>query len=393
MLKEITKEISVLLQGSTSYGVPNLVRSKHLLSKILWICFLITAAIFSFFFTYSVIFDFLEYKVITNIELKYDQPAEFPTITVCCENGREDDCLDQIIDYRFGYDISSLDNGLKNNLEIFLNQDYGKCFRFNSGKNLSNHSIPAKNSTIGGRNDCLKLSFNTTKTILVWVHEKNSPPKIENYENHDNPIYISANTRSNLVIERTVDLKLAEPYNKCLKDPTSFEGNKTIIDYILKTNQSYNQTKCLEYCFDLNYIQDKPCNCTKSNLGRVWMDCWIQQEYQNTTSCTFKYKSKFYEKNLALVCADYCPLECDTISYFVTANNYKPSDNNLTSFIAYYRSLKYALITQQPKFLLFDLISNIGGILGLFVGISFVSFFELTEILMQIVFIFFRKKS
>ncbi len=94
MLKEITKEISVLLQGSTSYGVPNLVRSKHLLSKILWICFLITAAIFSFFFTYSVIFDFLEYKVITNIELKYDQPAEFPTITVCCENGREDDCLD-----------------------------------------------------------------------------------------------------------------------------------------------------------------------------------------------------------------------------------------------------------------------------------------------------------
>ena len=36
--------------------------------------------------------------------------------------------------------------------------------------------------------------------------------------------------------------------------------------------------KCLEYCFDLNYIQDKPCNCTKSELGHVWKDCWIEQE-------------------------------------------------------------------------------------------------------------------
>jgi hypothetical protein len=78
---------------------------------------------------------------------------------------REEDCLDQIIDYRFGYDLSILDNGLKNNFKVNLNQDYGKCFRFNSGKNLSNHSIPTKNSTIGGRNDFLKVSFNTTKTI------------------------------------------------------------------------------------------------------------------------------------------------------------------------------------------------------------------------------------
>jgi len=36
------------------------------------------------------------------------------------------------------------------------------------------------------------------------------------------------------VIERTVDLKLAKLCNKCFKDPASFEGNRIIIDYILR---------------------------------------------------------------------------------------------------------------------------------------------------------------
>ena len=75
----------------------------------------------------------------------------------------------------------------------------------------------------------------------------------------------------------------------------------------------------------------------------------------------------------------------------MTENNYNPSDN-FTTFIAYFRSLQYTLITQQPKMLTFDLISSIGGILGLFIGVSFVSLFEITEILMQITFLLFSKK-
>jgi len=38
-----------------------------------------------------------------------------------------------------------------------------------------------------------------------------------------------------------------------------------------------------------------------------------------------------------------------------------------------------------------DLISNIGGSLGLFVGISFISFLELFEILVEIIFIYSEK--
>ena len=46
---------------------------------------------------------------------------------------------------------------------------------------------------------------------------------------------------------------------------------------------------------------------------------------------------------------------------------------------------------QEPKILLTDLVSNIGGTLGLFLGISFLSFIELFELIIEILFIFFKK--
>jgi tetrahydromethanopterin S-methyltransferase subunit F len=55
----------------------------------------------------------------------------------------------------------------------------------------------------------------------------------------------------------------------------------------------------------------------------------------------------------------------------------------------YYEDLKYTLISQQPKIELFGLISNLGGILGLFIGFSFISLLEIIEALAELVYIYF----
>jgi len=47
------------------------------------------------------------------------------------------------------------------------------------------------------------------------------------------------------------------------------------------------------------------------------------------------------------------------------------------------------LISNKPKTELFTIISNIGGTLGLFLGISFLSFIEIFEILFQVIYILF----
>ena len=60
-------------------------------------------------------------------------------------------------------------------------------------------------------------------------------------------------------------------------------------------------------------------------------------------------------------------------------------NRNFAYITVYYKELKYALITQEPKTEIFNFISNIGGILGLFLGISFLSFIEILEMFLEVI--------
>ena len=42
---------------------------------------------------------------------------------------------------------------------------------------------------------------------------------------------------------------------------------------------------------------------------------------------------------------------------------------------------------------MFDLVSNIGGILGLFIGVSFLSFIEIFELIFEVLFILAERKN
>ena len=54
------------------------------------------------------------------------------------------------------------------------------------------------------------------------------------------------------------------------------------------------------------------------------------------------------------------------------------------AFRLFYKELKYRRINQKPKIETFKLISDIGNIFGLFLGISFLSIVEIIEILFEI---------
>jgi hypothetical protein len=47
---------------------------------------------------------------------------------------------------------------------------------------------------------------------------------------------------------------------------------------------------------------------------------------------------------------------------------------SLVSFSVYFTSFKYTRVSQLPKMNVIDLVSNFGGMLGLFTGVSFLSF-------------------
>ena len=93
---------------------------------------------------------------------------------------------------------------------------------------------------------------------------------------------------------------------------------------------------------------------------------------------------QFYSNNIQNECVTYCPLECDSVLFKFETTSIL--DQNTTRFRIFYRSLKYTSITEKEKYTLPDFIANVGGVLGLFIGASFVSLFEIIEIIMYLLF-------
>ena len=107
--------------------------------------------------------------------------------------------------------------------------------------------------------------------------------------------------------------------------------------------------------------------------------------YVADRECYNSFIIKFYENDL---CNQYCPLECDSFSYdisVISSSLSQNGDNSMYEIYVYYDDLK--LISQHAEFDLFDLISNIGGSLSLFLSISFISFLDFFEAICEFFFI------
>lgn len=57
----------------------------------------------------------------------------------------------------------------------------------------------------------------------------------------------------------------------------------------------------------------------------------------------------------------------------------------LVSFEVFLPSLKYTVIAQKPEYIFIDLISSLGGSMGLFFGASLLSLLEQAELLINLI--------
>jgi hypothetical protein len=287
---------------------------------------------------------------------------------------------------------------------------YGKCFRFNSEKNMLNQSTPIKR-TISGLNEgfLLNLYFNSTLdevSLVIYIHNHTQMPATIYHKGH----FIQSGSFNYFKIKRTYDQKLEFPYNNCYKNVSKSEyHNQTIIDYLNnEKKREYTQKECLYLCRNLKYKEINPCDYILDDLE---IDIIDQADFYLKNDTIFECVQKFYRNSYYESCSTlYCPEECDSFSYEINKDsimirssgnissynslNYYPGfktfENVSRTFFAfrvYFGDLKYTLIKQQPKIELFGLISNVGGTLGLFLGFSFISLLDLFEVVAELVFI------
>jgi amiloride-sensitive sodium channel subunit alpha len=410
---KIKKRIFELLLKTSAHGLPRLLNSKKLLTTLMWTIVISLSLSAGSYYVVANILEFLNYNTVNTIDIIKSSQLQFPTVSFCFYPLFNLSISDVIIRLRF----DTIDEANFSNLfEEFYDPVYGKCFRYNSGKNLYNETIDILNSTTSGSSNGLKIEFNFNSNdlveMIVFIHNHSLPP----YGMESGGYWMRPGYWSYYEVSTIFYSNLDEPFSKCLKDVQKFIYNKTIINYILKSKRIYNQNDCFYLCSHLYAIEESNCKCnaTLNNFDKDCVKQFFDIKANDTKNCVSNYLSQFRVKLESEKCEQYCPLECDSTEYIInnyiepfpsvgniserTKNQYSYFNNfstyeelnmNIASVRVYFKNLKYTSVKTEPKTQTFTLISNIGGLFGVFLGISFLSFVEIFEILFEILIIFF----
>ena len=211
------------LSATTFHGIPHLCREKITILKVIWILFILTSICACAYFVTKTTLNYLNHDIVTISNSINEQRSQFPTVSFC----RIGDSLTDlpIISCLFNFNNCSL-----NDFVSFNDTNYGTCYRFNSGKNMTNGKIPILESISSGPRYGLNLDFNLSQAssiefneLALFIHNHTiSPMSLRN-----RGYKILTGSINYFEIHRTVDEKLEQPYNECYKDLNKFPLNKT----------------------------------------------------------------------------------------------------------------------------------------------------------------------
>jgi hypothetical protein len=297
---------------------------------------------------------------------------------------------------------------------------YGNCFIFNS--NSSNRI-----SIIAGSWYGLKMSIyvNYHQQLKVFnsLFGYGAHIRIGNrsYLTDDtfDEILLSPGYITSVSVDRSFKFLLAKPYSQCDIDNAHRAFSSKFYNIIYHSKYEYTQQLCLFTCYQSELI--KVCDCSDP-----WFISLFDKdvcETNNQTECLLKvYINTYLPEHsdfLNKYCLINCPLECNRTEYKYTiaSNQLDPTwfsdfilkrpniskdfmnktiDMNkvresVVSLNVYYNSLSYTLATESPKLDIISLLSNIGGSLGLFMGVSFLSLVEILVLLLDIAFFVLKR--
>lgn len=260
-------------------------------------------------------------------------------------------------------------------------RNYGVCFVFNAG---------ATASVKTGKGYGLKMELFVgfpgeqpfwvpTVGAVVAVHNRTTRPLVA-----EEGLKLMPGQRTSIMFNRLEMQKLSSPYSNCIMDVYSNTTLNTV-EYrkTMASSETYNQRICIQVCL-VNF----------NNTGQEAMHgFYISDMIIFFTNAQYDY------------CVNACPEECVKINFdaqidyasfvndnylksLLETNAYLKSLNrslnqlkrSILSVNLNYKSLTTRVITETPDISFSQLIANIGGQLGLWIGASVISFLEFFEV-------------
>jgi len=371
-------------------GVSKIVTTENYLLKLLWTVVILCVFGVGVFIISQAVADFYKFDKITNIERVYPESVTFPAITICTFQGysrehyrngsliKKDErvytnLLGQFLNFQFTHFYSFKNNSyldVNNHLDFFkinlppqinLTNETFDCLRFNAVTNRSVELFKANSFADGPRiilnkffievisqNEYYNYTFSPYNNLtLFWVYfgdnSLNSFENLKLFEVSPESFYV-------IEIVKSIESKLPEPYNPCKKS---------------SVDEPYHQMNCIEAC-TYKEIKNKY-NCTfLETLFSI-------QGFRQCQKIYYELEPEF-----SASCLKECPLEScfsEKIDFVFTKHPLTlgptfPLPMNSTFFMTRFRDLSILNITQIPKLDPFTFLNNIGGGLGLFMGIA-----------------------
>jgi hypothetical protein len=348
----------------------------------MWIILFIIFSSTGTYLVFLSISNYLNYEIVTKIQVSHEQSVKLPAITLfILQNKKENISLKKVLDRCEFNNLPCSDDDFDKDEDV-----YGfRSFKFKE-----------KKSVLAGAANGLKVNINTAnlsqiksiyKGIGIVIHNNSFDPGYYFGISNEN-VNIIPGFFTDIQIRRKFNHKLGHPYSNCLEDVSLIDSyDSDLYRFILNnTKYAYRQNDCFNYCLGREYYKF---NNITNKIDHVF------NAIQDLNDLKSEEFYKMIDAIINNICLSSCPLECDSVTYELSLSSMKFSDGNenITGFNAYYADSTYTTITELAKQEFLDLISNIGGNLGLFIGISFLSFAEIFELLFEIVFILFQKKS
>jgi hypothetical protein len=442
------------LSNSTIHAIPNITRNKFKIIKFMWlICFLMSSSACCGFIAKSIM-DYLKYDVVSNIQVDYQDRLIFPIVTICDLNMYStayanevnyllfkskfppmdlyliSQILSNILLESIGIDKTklgySLDNiiitckfnnekcNLGNDFESYFDVNYGNCFRFNSGKNMTGHNVPFKYAYQSG----IKLGLE----LELFIGSSIDNDRIFSFENgfliiinndtinsflHEG-IKIPTGYSTNVIINSNVVRKIPKPYSECTENLVSVESynSESYKKTINGSNGNYYFASCWYVCLQKHIGLNCGCQSTYMNLTFFPELKFCAISFNQDPLYTFKemqcilHTIRLFTQSLEMKKECDCPIECEFNYYSYTTSfadyptyqyykylinntlvrkrlayrapiDYKSLRESVARVVLFYDNLRQTIVTEDIKTLLSDLISNIGGTLGLFLGNDF----------------------
>ena len=330
------------------------------------------------------------------------------------------DPYDFIISCQYGGNKCDFDN----DFEKYFDTQYGVCVKFNSGKNMKGSAFDQKTTYVSGYQNGLTLELYTKsadENDYFYTIENGFSLIISNQSDFDSSntdnINISPGTSTKIMLSKNSWKKEPKPYSDCtndLKSPDSY-SSKTYKDSF-SINKTYSFFDCRKVCLD--GLVRSMCNCSIIIKQNSKYDiCFANGPMINSQfKCISKVYPLFGSNPKYLEDCD-CPIECEktyfthsvsvaeypTLKYSNYLRNtslikskysnitYDKMKKSVSRIQIYFNEMKETVISEKIKTEMSDLVSNFGGTLGLFLGLSFLSLIEFVEIGLQILIVLFFK--